>query len=78
MAVHGDNEFDPDDKKNNKTSNNAYKSQRIRGGTGISSIFIPKTQLRPNCQQSITKVAMAQLRCNADRLEFFHIIDTII
>ena len=41
----------------------------------IDSINI---QLGPNWQQSTTKMTVAQLRYNAEILEVFHIIDTII
>ena len=41
----------------------------------IDSINI---QLRPNWQQSTTKMYVARLRCDAESLEEFHIIDTII
>ena len=44
----------------------------------ISSIFSPKTELGPNWQQSITKMAVARLRFDADSLELFNIIDTNI
>ena len=44
----------------------------------ISSIFSPKIQLRPNWQQSTTKMAVTFLRCDKDSSEVFHIIDTII
>ena len=44
----------------------------------ISSIFTPKTKLRPNWQQSTTEMAVARMRCAADSLELFHIIDSNI
>ena len=49
-----------------------------KSAQAISSIFSPKIQLGPNWQQSTTKMAVARLRCDADSLEEFHIIDTII
>ena len=44
----------------------------------ISSIFCPIIQLGPNWQQSTTKMAVAQLRCDEDSYAVFHIIDTNI
>ena len=47
-------------------------------GTGRKLRFRPKIQLGSNWQQSTTKMAVARLRCDADSLEVFYIIDTII
>ena len=55
-----------------------YFVPSTKSAQAISSIFSPKTQLGPNWQQSTTKMAMARLRCDADSLELFHIIDTNI
>ena len=44
----------------------------------ISSIFSPKIKLEPKWQQSRTKMAVARLRCDAESLEYFHIIYNII
>ena len=49
-----------------------------KSAQAISSVFSPKIQIGPNWQQSTIKMAVTRLRCNADSLEVFHIIDTNI
>ena len=49
-----------------------------KSAQAISSIFSPKIELGPNWQSSTEKMAVAQLRCDADSSEVFHIIDTIL